>query len=135
MRNVRWVWILICAWLAELLGYAVLMGIRVLHGIGPFSLDPLSPLGDAAFQIELFLVFALFGWWVARGARGLVVVNGLLVGLGAVLIYEIAARASGHPPPFSVTYLLLHAVKIAGGAVGGWIAALQRASSAAPRTA
>jgi hypothetical protein len=135
MRDVRWVWIVLGAFVAEVLGFALLMCIRVLHGYGPFALDPLSAIGNAAFLIELFVVFMLFGWWVARGARELVFVNGLLVGVAAVLIYEIVARGSGQSIPLSATYLLAHAVKIAGGAAGGWIAARQRSSSAVPRPA
>ena len=134
MRNVRWGWIVLGAFVAEVLGFAVLMGIRVLHGYGPFALDPLSGVGNAAFLIELFLVFMLAGWWVARGARELVVLNGLLVGFAAVLIYEIAARGSGQPIPISASYLLAHAVKIAGGGLGGWLAA-RRSGSAVPRVA
>ena len=134
MRNVRWGWIVLGAFVAEVLGFAVLMGIRVLHGYGPFALDPLSGVGNAAFLIELFLVFMLAGWWVARGARELVVLNGLLVGFAAVLIYEIAARGSGQPIPNSASYLLAHAVKIAGGGLGGWLAA-RRSGLAVPRVA
>ena len=134
MRNVRWGWIVLGAFVAEVLGFAVLMGIRVLHGYGPFALDPLSGVGNAAFLIELFLVFMLAGWWVARGARELVVLNGLLVGVAAVLIYEIAARGSGQSIPISASYLLAHAVKIAGGGVGGWLAA-RRSGLAVPRVA
>jgi hypothetical protein len=130
MRNVRWGWIVLGAFVAEVVGFALLMGIRVLHGYGPLARDPLSALGNAAFQIELFLVFALFGWWVARGAHKLVLVNGLLVGVAAVLIYEIAARGSRQSIPISASYLLAHAVKIAGGGAGGWLAARQRAGSA-----
>jgi len=135
MRGIRWVWIVLGAFVAEVLGFAVLMCIRVLHGYGPFALDPLSATGNAAFLIELFVVFMLFGWWIARGARELVFVNGLLVGVAAVLIYEIVARGSGQSIPLSTQYLLAHAVKIAGGAAGGWIAARQRSGSAVPRAA
>jgi len=135
MRNVRWGWIVLAAFVAEVVGFALLMCIRVLHGYGPFALDPLSAAGNAAFMIELFLVFVLFGWWVARGARALVLLNGLLVGVAAVLIYEIAARGSGASIPLSTAYLLAHAVKVAGGAAGGWLAARRRAGSAVPRAA
>jgi hypothetical protein len=135
MRNVRWGWIVLGAFVAEVLGFVLLMGIRVLHGYGPFALDPLSTAGNVAFLIELFLVFMLFGWWVARGARGLALLNGLLVGVGAVLIYEIAARGSGQSIPLSAAYLLAHAVKIAGGAAGGWLAARRRAGAAVLRAA
>jgi hypothetical protein len=135
MRDIRWVAIVLGAFVAEVLGFAVLMCIRVLHGYGPFAPDPLSAVGNAAFLIELFLVFMLFGWWIARGARELVFLNGLLVGVAAVLIYEIVARGSGASIPLSAQYLLAHAVKIGGGAAGGWIAARQRSDSAVPRAA
>ena len=134
MRHVRWGWIVLGAFVAEVLGFAVLMGIRVLHGYGPFALDPLSAIGNTAFLLELFLVFVLVGWWVARGARELVVLNGLLVGVAAVLIYEIAARGSGQSILISAAYLLAHAVKIAGGVGGGWLAA-RLWGSAVPRAA
>jgi hypothetical protein len=131
MRNVRWGWIVIGAFVAELLGIAVLMCIRVLHGYGPFSLEPLSAIGGAAFLAELFFVFALFGWWVARGAHGLVFLNGLLVGIAAVLIYEAAIHGSGQSIPLSVAYLVAHVVKVAGGGVGGWLVMRRRKSSGA----
>lgn len=136
MHNVRWGWIVLAGFVAEVLGFVVLMGIRVLHGVGPLALDPLSAVGNAAFLLELFLVFALFAWWVARGARALVFSNGLLVGVAAVLIYEIVARGSGQSmPPLSAAYLLAHAVKIAGGAAGGWLAARQRSGASLARAA
>jgi len=134
MRNVRWGWVVLGAFVAEVLGFVVLMGIRVLHGYGPLALDSLSSIGNAAFLLELFLVFMLAGWWVARGSRELIVLNGLLVGVAAVLIYEIAARGSGASIPISAAYLLAHAVKIAGGGAGGWLAA-RRSVSVVPRPA
>jgi hypothetical protein len=135
VRNIRWIWIVLGAFVAEVLGFAGLMCIRVLHGYGPFALDPLSAVGNAAFLIELFVVFMLFGWWIARGARDLVFLNGLLVGVAAVLIYEIVARGSGASIPLTAAYLLAHAVKVGGGAAGGWIAAQQRSGSTVARAA
>jgi hypothetical protein len=135
VRNIRWIWIVLGAFVAEVLGFAGLMCIRVLHGYGPFAPDPLSAIGNAAFLIELFVVFMLFGWWIARGARDFVFLNGLLVGVAAVLIYEIVARGSGASIPLTTAYLLAHAVKIGGGAAGGWIAAQQRSGSAVARAA
>jgi len=134
MRNIRWGWIVLGAFVAEVFGFAVLMCIRVLHGYGPFALDPLSAIGNAAFLIELFLVFMFAGWWIARGAREHVVLNGLLVGVAAVLIYEIAARGSGQPIPINAAYLLAHAVKVGGAGAGGWLAA-RRSGAAVPRAA
>ena len=42
---------------------------------------------------------------------------------------------SGVSIPISAAYLLAHAVKIAGGAVGGWLASRRRAGSAVPHAA
>ena len=131
MRNVRWLWIVIGGFVAEVVGFLVLIGIRLLHGYGPLEITPLSPVGRFAFMAELFLVMALFGWWVGRRARGLVVLNGLLVGVAAVVIYEIAASRAPVPVPHDFSYFLAHAVKIAGAAAGGIFAARRSGSTAA----
>ena len=103
------------------------MGLRLLHGYGPLSPSPLSASGTAAFLAELFVVLALFGLWVARKAATQPVLHGVLVGVAAVLIYELLVEivAFGKPVPRNLLYFTAHAVKIAGGAAGGWIAARQ----------
>ena len=129
MRTLRWGWILLAAFLGELVGIVVLMGLRLLSGYGPVSLAPLSSLGTTAFLLELAVVMAIFGWWVAaRKAGGQRVLHGLLVGVAAVLIYEIAAF--GQPVPRDSTYFAAHLLKIGGGALGGWLAARQRSRAA-----
>jgi hypothetical protein len=124
MRNLRWGWILLAGFLGELTALLVLFGIRLLHGFSPFELRPLSPIGTAAFDLALFCVPALFGHWVARKAPSQPVLNGLLVGVAAVLIYE--ALVFRQPIPRGVSYFVAHALKIAGGVVGGWSVARQR---------
>ena len=131
MRDMRWGWILVAGFLGECVAIAVLVGIRLLHGYEPGSLAPLSSLGAATFQFELFAVMALFGWWVARKATAWPVLHGALVGVAAVLIYEIVAF--GQPVPRTLSYFVAHALKIGGGAAGGWIAAWRaRAPASAP---
>jgi len=120
MRDIRWGWVLLAGFLAEAVAIAVLVGLRVLHGYDVRSLAPLSALGTAVFDLELFLGTALFGWWVARKSPA-PILNGLLVGVAAVLLYEIVAF--GQPVPRNATYFFLHALKIGGGAAGGWLAA------------
>jgi hypothetical protein len=120
MRNVRWGWILIAGLLGEFVAIVFLVGLRRLHGYEARSLAPLSALGATAFQFELFAVMALFGWWVARKATASPVLHGTLVGVAAVLIYEILAF--GQPVPRNWSYFLAHALKIGGGAAGGWMA-------------
>jgi hypothetical protein len=70
MRNLRWRWILLAGFLGEVTGHLVLMGLRLLHGLGTLSPSPLSRLGEAAFLAALFVVLALFGYWVARKLPG-----------------------------------------------------------------
>lgn len=127
MSNIRWCWILLAAFLGELTGVLLLMGLRLLHGVGPLSPSPLSGPGEAAFLAELFIVLALFGYWVARKASLRPVLNGLLVGVTSVVIYEILVFivARGQPVPRNLIYFAAHALKIAGGATGGWFAARQ----------
>jgi hypothetical protein len=96
------------AFVAEVLGFVVLMGIRVLHGYGPFALDPLSSIGKRGFSARVVPgVHAgrMVGRArIARADR----LERLLVGVAAVLIYEIAARGSGASIPISAAYLLAH---------------------------
>lgn len=138
MTNIRWGWILLAAFLGEVTGILLLMGLRLLHGYGPASPNPLSGPGEAAFMAELFVVLALFGYWVARKALLQPVLNGLLVGVTSVLLYELLVFivARGQPIPRNLLYFSAHVVKIAGGAAGGWFAARQhllaRGSTAIP---
>jgi len=126
MLSIRWLWILLAAFLGEVAGIVVLMGLRSLHGYGPFDLTPLSALGRAAFLLELGGMMALCGWWVAsRKAPEYRVLHGLFVGLMAVLLYEIVTFRQ--PIPVNLQYLAAHAVKVGGGLIGGWLAARQHA--------
>ena len=95
-----------------------LEGLRLLHG---GWLAPLSTVGSAAFQFEMFAGMVFFGWWIAGKTTAWPVLHGALVGVCAVLIYEILAF--GQPVPRNWFYFLAHGLKIGGGAVGGWLAA------------
>ena len=131
MRNIRWGWILLAGVLAEAVAVAVIVGLRWLHGYPAASAAPLSTLGTATFEVELFVGTALAGWWVARKATATPVLNGALVGVTTVLVYEILAY--GQPVVRDGSYFLLHGLKIGGGVVGGWIAARRaRAPADAP---
>jgi hypothetical protein len=121
MRNIRWGWILLAGAVAEALAVAVLVGLRSLHGYEAASAAPLSTLGTATFEVELFAGTALAGWWVARKATAWPVLNGALVGIVTVLVYEILAF--GQPLVRDASYLLLHGLKIGGGVAGGLLAA------------
>jgi hypothetical protein len=112
---------LLGGFLAETVSVGFLVGLRYWHGGSVRS--ELSPLGNTVFEIELFVVTALFGWWVARKATSWPLLHGALVGVVTILIYEILAY--GQPVPHDWTYFFLHGLKLVAGAVGGGIAAWQ----------
>ena len=121
MKHMRWGWILLAGFLAESVSVAFLVGLRYWHGGSVRS--ELSPLGNATFEVELFVVTALFGWWAARKATSWPLLHGALVGVVTILIYEILAY--GQPVPHNAEYFFLHGMKLVAGAVGGFIAGWQ----------
>jgi hypothetical protein len=136
MRSLRWGWIVLGGFLGEFVGIVLLMGLRLLHGYGPVSPEPLSAVGNAAFRIELFVVMAVFGWWVARKASAQLVLHGVSVGVAAVVIYEILVMLLvSEPIPMSLSYVAAHALKTAGGAAGGILAARRRSRASPVRAA
>ncbi len=78
----------------------------------------IAPLGS------LVLCF-LFGLWAARGLESRFTLHGLLVGVVAMLIYLALTRLG--PEPWQ--YVLAHALKLLGGAAGGWFGGRKSGSS------
>jgi putative membrane protein (TIGR04086 family) len=123
--SVRWLRVLIAGFLAEVALIAVAV--------------PLYFLPDRTTALDIgvppvsFLVLIPFGWWAARGAPRAQVLNGFLAGLAGVVLYlcltGIAAVVADRDlsASFRPAYLLAHALKLAGGALGGWLAARKRA--------
>jgi len=131
MRKIRWGWVLVAGILAEAVAVAFLVGLRWMHGYPAASAAPLSAVGAIAFEAELFVGTAAAGWWVARKAIAWPVLNGALVGVTTVLVYEILAF--GQPVPHDWSYFFLHGLKVAGGVTGGCIAVWRaRAPASAP---
>lgn len=60
----------------------------------------------------------LGGWWAARRASDHFVLHGLLVGLLAALIYEALTLKLSLP----LVYVIANALKLVGGAAGGFAA-------------
>jgi putative membrane protein (TIGR04086 family) len=65
-----------------------------------------------------FLFCFLGALWVGRRIESRFIVHGALVGVVAAIIYIILSRAQ--PEPFA--YIVAHALKLAGGAFGGFVA-------------
>src|ERR1700733_9023120 len=75
-----------------------------------------------------FITCFLAALWVCRRIESRFILQGTLVGVVAVVIYVILTRAQ--PEPFA--YIVAHALKLAGGACGGFIAQQRRAQSPPP---
>jgi len=88
-------------------------------------------LGDnflhyAAPPGSFFMCF-LGALWACRRIESRFILHGTLVGVVATLIYIALTRAQ--PEPFA--YIVAHALKLAGGAFGGFVAQRRRSPSPA----
>ncbi len=72
-----------------------------------------------------FVTCFLAALWVCRPIESHFVLQGTLVGVVAALIYVVLTRAQ--PEPFA--YIVAHALKLAGGACGGFVAQWRRLPS------
>jgi hypothetical protein len=73
----------------------------------------------AVVPVCLIATFVL-GFWAARRARDLFVVHGLLVGTLTALASAILSWRTTLP----MVYVVANCLKMAGGATGGWLAAV-----------
>ena len=115
MKNIRWGWILLGGFLAELAVFLIVIPLSLLAGQKSllYSAPPAS-----------FVATFVFGIWVARKASQQRVLHGVLVGVGAMLIY--LGITFGQPEP--IAYIIAHVLKVLGGAAGGFVAMKRGAS-------
>lgn len=74
-----------------------------------------------------FVTCFLAALWVCRRIESRFILHGTLVGVVAALIYIALTR--GQPEP--VAYIVAHALKLAGGACGGFVAQVRRSPAPA----
>jgi putative membrane protein (TIGR04086 family) len=74
-----------------------------------------------------FVTCFLAALWVCRRIESRFILHGTLVGVVAALIYVALTRAQPEP----AAYILAHALKLAGGACGGYVAQRRRIPSPA----
>jgi hypothetical protein len=92
------------------------------------------PQADATALLSLivppasFVVFVAAGYWSAKPVPTAGLMQGALAGLIAVVAYialgfvaSLFVAGTSVTDGFTPAYLLAHALKIAGGAVGGWL--------------
>jgi putative membrane protein (TIGR04086 family) len=118
MKSIRWGWILLGGFLAELMIFVIVLPLSWLFG--QESLLYSAPVAS-------FVAAFALGLWVARKASRHHVVHGFLVGVVATLIY--VGISFGHPEP--IAYIIAHALKLLGGAIGGYISLRYAAKSLA----
>jgi putative membrane protein (TIGR04086 family) len=121
--GIHWLRVLLGGFLAEVSLIALVIPVSLLFG--KQTVPYIALLGS-------LLTCFVFAVWVGRRIDSRFVLHGILVGVVATLIYVALTR--GGPEP--LVYLVAHALKILGGAAGGFVAARRRtAMSAATSTA
>jgi len=116
--SIHWIRVLLGGLFAEvgLILAIVPLGLR----LGDNFLHYAAPPGS-------FLMCFLGALWACRRIESRLILHGTLVGVAAALIYVALTRAQ--PEPF--VYIVAHALKLAGGACGGFVA--QRRQSPSPQ--
>ena len=108
-------------WGRILLG-GLLAEIALIVAIVPLGLR----LGDNFLQYTAppgsFVACFLAALWVCRRVESRFILQGTLVGVVAALIYVALTRARPEP----VAYIVAHALKLVGGACGGFVAQQRR---------
>lgn len=114
--TIHWGRILLGGLLAEV---ALILAIVPLGSrLGDNFLHFMAPPGS-------FITCFLGALWVCRRIESHFVLQGTLVGVVAALIYVVLTRAQPEPS----AYILAHALKLLGGACGGFVAQWRRSSS------
>jgi len=109
MKGICWGWILLGGFLAELAIFVIVLPLGLLVGQQSllFSAPPAS-----------FVATFVSGLWVAGKTPQRRVLHGALVGFAATVIY--VGISLGRPEP--IAYVIAHALKVLGGAIGGLVA-------------
>lgn len=121
-RRIHWVRVLLGGFFAEAAVFVVV--VPVLLKFGQHPLLYLAPVAS-------FVMCFLLALWVGRRLESAFVVHGILVGVVAALIYVAITKAQPEP----VAYLIAHALKLLGGAAGGFLAGQRRHTTATLQSA
>jgi len=114
--KIQWIRVLIGGFLAEVSVIAVVIPFLLIFG--QHSLLYVAPVASLAMCFG-------FAIWVGRRLEFGFVLHGALVGVVATLLYVGLTRARPEP----LAYIVAHALKILGGAGGGFISGRLRAQS------
>jgi hypothetical protein len=117
-------------WRALVAAIAAEVVLGVLAALAFGNPTPTTGAVNIVVPVAAFVVFIPAGWWTARPALpGTQVINGALPGLWGVVLYIVLTLVAANfvaESDFASTlrpaYLIAHALKIAGGLIGGWLA-------------
>jgi hypothetical protein len=130
--SLRWGRIALGGFLAEVLLVIAVIPLQVV-GAGEDAVTAMAIAGS-------FVAFVPVAWWLGRRLPR-PVLHGVLMGAFAAAIYTalffIGRMLDPTVPAMPLMYYLAHVMKLAGGAVGGWLAQRSAAPAAAgtPRVA
>jgi hypothetical protein len=124
------------ALIAAILGEAVLMLIAI-PAYGSMAQADATALLSLVVPPASFVVFVGAGYWSAKPVPGSGVLQGALAGIVAVVAYlalgfvaSLFVAGTSVTDGFTPAYLIAHVLKIAGGAVGGWLVSRKAAPAA-----
>jgi hypothetical protein len=128
--SLRWGRIVLGGFLAELLLILAVIPLQA-AGAGEGAITSLAVAGS-------FIAFIPVAWWLGRRLPR-PVLHGALMGAFAAAIYTTlffgGRLYDPTVPPMPLPYYVAHVLKLAGGAVGGWLAQRSTALGGAARLA
>jgi hypothetical protein len=124
-------------WSRVLLGGLLIEIVLLVVLVGGFALAKVdlaagvSTLSAVIIGVGCFAAAFLIVWWMGRAIRSHLVLHGLLMGLVATLIYMGLVAGSGQMSTAlaaygSVTFVIVNAARLVGGALGGAACARRR---------
>jgi len=124
--------IVIAAIAAELLGVLALAALVAVFGPPGFAAaQPFAErLGAWVGPISGFVLCVAGGYWVARVAASRHIGSGVAMGAAAVVLDVAVAVALG--AGVEILLVISNVGRLAGGAIGGWLATPRRPRSASP---
>lgn len=128
--GIRWVRVIIAGVLTEasVVLFIISAATAYLYGLSPTEAEYQTFAGRAGFYVGVFggaLAAFLLALWACRTLRADWLKNGLLVGCVAALLH--AGLLAGSGTGFRAVYLIADALKLVGGALGGYVAARRAA--------
>jgi hypothetical protein len=123
-RRIRWKWIIVGAFLAELTVMAifVLLLLAATAAGVPEIAAPMTPLDYIDAMVMSFVSMLVFTVWVGKRIDSAFVLHGVLIGAVGILLFTVMWVGTTGTFAQPALYVVAHGLKIVGGVVGGLIA-------------